>query len=172
MLLSHFDVCIASASGFPYAEAELSVPSFPPQHMRKPWAQYEHAVISMQIVLLHVEFQLCTEHFLPVSALFFVLGRWQDKQSSAVKGSKAPPCNWRWYDELVVLTAERESLFLPQYNSHSHPLKQEFPKPFIQYNKRCKEFFAAAKFSPVQNSLPLGEHPWRFNFRRVLAAEL
>lgn len=25
--------------------------------------------------------------------------------------------------------------------AHSHPLKQEFPKPFIQCNKRCKDFF-------------------------------
>lgn len=98
--------------------------------MRKPWAQYEHAVISMQIVLLHVEFQLCTEHFLPVSALFFVLGRWQDKQSSAVKGSKAPPCNWRWYDELVVLTAERESLFSASVQFSFPPTQAGIPKAF------------------------------------------
>lgn len=113
-------------------------------------------------------FQLHTEHSLPVSALLLVLGRWHDKQSSAGKGSKAPPHNWRWCDVLVVLMSERESLLLPQYNSYSHPLKQEFPRPFIQYHKRCKDFF----FFLVQNSLPLGEHPWRFNIRRMLAAEL
>lgn len=153
MLLSHF-LCIASASGF-YAKAELSVPSFPPWHMRKPWAQCEHAVVPTQIALSHVEFQLRTEHFLPVSAcLPFVLGRWQDKQSSVVKGSKTPPCNRRWCDVLVVLMSERESLPLPQYNSHSHPLKQEFPKSFIQYSKRCKEFFAAAVSTCAKQSPP------------------
>lgn len=39
VLLSHFDVWIASASGFPYACAEFSAPPFPSRHMRKPWAQ-------------------------------------------------------------------------------------------------------------------------------------
>lgn len=66
MLLSHFDVSIASASGFPYGEAESSVPSSP-QHTRKPWAQCEHAAISY-MGLSSVEFQLHTGHFLPVPA--------------------------------------------------------------------------------------------------------
>lgn len=60
---------------------------------------------------------------------------------------------------LVVLTSERESLSLPPHNSNSHPLKQEFPKPFIQCNKRCKEILLM-QLPPELNRLPLGEHPW------------
>lgn len=155
VLLSPSDVCIAFASGFLYAKAELSVPSFPPQHMRKPWAQCKHAAASMQKALLHVEFQLRPEHFLSVSTPLFVLGKWQDSQAVWRRDQKprlvtagGVMCWWCWRQE-------REGLSLPQYNSHSHPLKQEFPKLFIQYNKRCKEFFCCFKvFTYAKQSLP------------------
>lgn len=112
------------------------------------WGNLGHSVssatISMQKALLWFEFHLCTEHFLP---LLFLLGRQQDKQSSAGKGSKAPPLNRRWCNVLVVLTSEREIFCCLSTNSHSHPLKQEFPKLFIWYKKRCKEFFCCCRVS-------------------------
>lgn len=38
--------------------------------------------------------------------------------------------------------------------------------------KGARNFLLLLRFPPVQNNLPLGEHPWRLNIRRALAAEL
>lgn len=108
------------------------VPRSSPQHMRKLWAHCEHAVSFTQVFQLLSETQGVLFQCLP-SSLCWGGGR----GSRAVWGK--PTLKPEMSDVLVVLTSERESLSLPQHNSNSHPLKQEFPKPFIQYNKRCKE---------------------------------
>lgn len=155
-----------------YAKAELSVPCFPPQHMRKPWAQCEHAVISMQIALYGLS-SGCTQSIffkcLPCS-LCWGGGR----TSKAVRGRDQKPhlvtgggvmCWWDWCQGGKVFCC-LSTILTPTHSSRNSQ------SLLLSIIKAARNFLLLLQFPPVQNNLPLGEHPWRFNIKSALAPEL
>lgn len=105
---------------------------------------------------------------LPASPLCWGGGRtskavwWRDQKPHLVTRGGVM-CWWYWCQRGKVFHC-LSTILIPTHSSRN------FQSLLFSIVKGARNSFLL-QFPPVQNSLPLGEHPWRINIRRVLSAE-